>query len=72
MNERFAVVFEVYRYATCWLCTAFALIFAFLVLVGYFSPVASQSIPLLAAQGSGFLLAVAIFVLHWRIKNPYG
>jgi NO-binding membrane sensor protein with MHYT domain len=72
MNERFSVVFEVYRYAVCWLCVAFALIFAFLVLVGFFSPVASQTTPLLAAQGSGFLLALAIFVLHWRLKNPHG
>ena len=68
MDERLAVVFEVYRYAVCWFCIVLFLILGFMLIMGALT---AQNATGVAAYGGGILLCLALFILHWRLKNPH-
>ncbi|MEB3286083.1 MAG: hypothetical protein VKJ04_01130 [Vampirovibrionales bacterium] len=71
MDERLAIVFEAYRYAVCWLCLALFLVFGFVLMFVLFTAHGPEITMFVAAQGGGLLLCLAIFMLHWRMKNPH-
>jgi hypothetical protein len=68
MEERRAVVFEVYRYAVCLITllvfgvTAFQLVGALLSDAGN-----AQSLTL---PGAGAIISALLFLAHWTMKNP--
>lgn len=68
MEERRAVVFEVYRYAVCLITLLLFGMTAF-QLVG--SLVAEAATPqALALPGAGALISGLLFLAHWLMKNP--
>lgn len=68
MNERKAVVFEIYRYAVCFIMI---ILFAFMAFQLFSGLVADMSNPAaLAGPGVGTLLTALIFFAHWMLKNP--
>jgi hypothetical protein len=67
VNNPGALVFEVYRYTVCFVMVLVFGIGAFIVISTMLTGGDSAA---LAGNGVTVLLALAIFALHWRMKNP--
>jgi hypothetical protein len=68
MEERRAVVFEVYRYAVC-LVTLLMFSFTAFQLVGALVADAGN-ISGLSLPGAGAIISGLLFLAHWTMKNP--
>ncbi len=68
MNERKAVVFEIYRYATCFVMILLFAVMAFQLFSGMVTDMSNPSA--LAGPGVGAILSALIFFAHWMMKNP--
>jgi hypothetical protein len=68
MEERRAIVFEVYRYAVCFLMVLLFGIMAFQLLNALIMD--SANTQAMTGPGIGVMLSGALFLLHWLIKNP--
>ena len=68
MEERKAVVFEVYRYTVC-LVMVFVLGLSAFQLIGSLVVDASNA-QALAGPGVGVIISGVLFLVHWFIKNP--
>lgn len=68
MEERRAIVFEVYRYAVCLIMV---IVFAFMAaqLIGALLADAANT-QAMAGPGVGALLSGLLFLIHWLMKNP--
>lgn len=69
VKERTAVVFEVYRYAVCFMAMLFFGVMGYLSIAALFTG-GMENPQALVGPGIGVLISVAIFLLHWRMKNP--
>lgn len=68
MEERRAVVFEIYRYAVCFIMV---IIFGLMTFQLIGSLLGGASEPnTLAGPGVGVLLSIVLFAAHWLMKNP--
>ncbi len=67
MKEKAALVFEVYRYTVCFVMVLVFTLMAYTVLSGVFS---GQEANAVAGAGLGVLLSVALYFIHWKMKNP--
>ena len=67
VNNAGALVFEVYRYTVCFVMVLMFAIGAFIVINTLIAGGDSAS---LAGNGVAVLLSMALFALHWRMKNP--
>jgi drug/metabolite transporter (DMT)-like permease len=71
MEERKAVVFEVYRYAVCFVMVVVFTFTGFQLLVALLTD--AGNVQGLSGPGAGVLLSVILFLVHWFMKNPaYG
>ena len=68
MEERRAVVFEVYRYTICLVMVFMFGMMAF-QLIGSLVVDASNT-QALAGPGVGAIISGALFLIHWLMKNP--
>lgn len=68
MEERRAIVFEVYRYAVCFLMVLLFGIMAFQLLTAMITDFANTQA--MTGPGVGVILSGSLFMLHWFIKNP--
>ena len=68
MEERRAIVFEVYRYSVCFLMVLLFGVMAFQLLNALATDAANTQA--MTGPGIGVILAGALFMLHWFIKNP--
>ena len=62
-----ALVFEVYRYTVCFVMV---LVFGLGAFVVINTMLAGGDSAALAGNGVTVLLSLALFALHWRMKNP--
>lgn len=68
MEERKAVVFEVYRYAICFVMVIVLGMMGFQIIGALLTdPSNTQA---LAGPGAGVIISALLFVVHWFIKNP--
>jgi flagellar biosynthesis protein FliQ len=73
MDERKAVVFEIYRYSICFIMVIVFGLLAFQLLSGLLgsmfsgTPVDPQA---LAGPGVGAIITAILFLAHWLMKNP--
>lgn len=73
MEERKAVVFEVYRYAICFIMVLIFGLLAFQLLTGLIGSMASggqADMQMLAGPGIGAIITAILFIAHWMMKNP--
>lgn len=68
MTEKIALVFEVYRYAVCFVMMIVFGLLAYFVVGGLVSN--PQAMAELVGPGVGVLLSAVLFLAHWRMKNP--
>lgn len=68
MEERRAAVFEVYRYAICFLMVVVFGIMAFQMIGALILDAANSQA--MAGPGVGVLISGVIFLVHWFMKNP--
>lgn len=68
MEERRAIVFEVYRYSVCFLMVLLFGIMAFQLLTAMITDFANTQA--MTGPGVGVILSGGLFMLHWFIKNP--
>ncbi len=68
MDARRAIVFEVYRYAMCFIMVLLFGIMAFQMISALIVDAANTQA--LAAPGVGVILTGGIFLAHWFMKNP--
>lgn len=68
MNERKAVVFEIYRYAICFVMIILFAVMAFQLFSGMVTDMSNPAA--LAGPGVGAILTALIFFAHWMMKNP--
>jgi hypothetical protein len=68
MEERRAIVFEVYRYSVCFLMVLLFGIMAFQLLNALIMDAANTQA--MTGPGVGVMISGALFLLHWLIKNP--
>lgn len=70
MEERRAVVFEVYRYAVCLITLLLFGMMAFQLLGTLLSDIGNAQVQALAMPGAGAIISGLLFLAHWTIKNP--
>lgn len=68
MEERKALVFEVYRYAVCFVMVLVFGLTGFQLVVALLTDASNTQA--LIGPGGGVLFSVILFVVHWLIKNP--
>lgn len=68
MEERRAIVFEVYRYTLCLIMVLMFGLMAF-QLIGALVTDAGNT-QAMAGPGVGALITAALFAIHWFMKNP--
>lgn len=68
MQERKAIIFEVYRYAVCFLMVAAFGLSAFQLTVALINDASNPQA--LAPAGLGSIISGLLFLIHWFIKNP--
>lgn len=68
MEERIAVVFEVYRYAVCFLMVIVFGLSSFQMVGALLSGV--NSTVALAGPGIGVVISGLLFLTHWLLRNP--
>lgn len=68
MEERKAIVFEVYRYAVCFVMLIVFSFLGFQLIAALLTDAANTQA--LAAPAGGILLSAILFVVHWFLKNP--
>ena len=68
MEERRAVVFEVYRYAICFLMVILFGVLAFQMIGALILDAANSQA--MAGPGVGVMISGIIFLVHWFMKNP--
>jgi len=68
MEERRAIVFEVYRYAVCFLMVLLFGIMAFQLLNALITDAANTQA--MTGPAVGVMISGGLFLLHWLIKNP--
>jgi len=68
MTEKIALVFEVYRYAVCFVMIIVFGLLAYFVVGGMIT--SPQAMAELVGPGVGVLLSAVLFLAHWRMKNP--
>jgi hypothetical protein len=68
MEERRAIVFEVYRYAICFLMVVIFGIMAFQMIGALIIDAANSQA--MAGPGVGVMISGMIFLVHWFMKNP--
>lgn len=68
MEERRAIVFEVYRYAVCFLMVLLFGIMTFQLLTALVTDAANTQA--MTGPGIGVIISGALFMLHWFLKNP--
>lgn len=68
MEERKAVVFEVYRYSICFVMVVVLGLMGFQLVAALLTdPSNTQA---LMGPGAGVLISALLFLVHWLIKNP--
>jgi hypothetical protein len=68
MQERKAIIFEIYRYAICFLTVILFGLSAFQLAGALISE--SGNPQALTPPGLGSIISGLIFLIHWLIKNP--
>ncbi len=68
MSEKIALVFEVYRYAVCFVMLVVFGLLAYFVVGGLIT--SPQAVAELVGPGVGVILSAVLFLVHWRLKNP--
>lgn len=68
MEERKAVVFEVYRYAICFVMVIVFTFMGFQLVVSLLTD--ASNVQALSGPGAGVLLSALLFTIHWFMKNP--
>lgn len=68
MQERKAIIFEIYRYAVCFLMVVVFGLSAFQLVAALITD-ASNPQALLPA-GLGAIISGLLFLIHWLLKNP--
>ncbi len=68
MQERRAIVFEIYRYSICFFMVAAFGLSAFQLGLGLILDGSNPQA--LTGPGLGVILSGVIFLVHWFIKNP--
>lgn len=68
MQERKAVVFEVYRYAVCFVMLIVFGLMGFQLISGLMSENSSPGV--LSGPALGVLISGLLFITHWLLKNP--
>jgi hypothetical protein len=68
MEERRAMVFEVYRYAVCFLMVLLFGIMAFQLISALI--VDANNTQAMTGPGVGVMISGALFMAHWFMKNP--
>lgn len=68
MEERRAMVFEVYRYAVCFLMVLLFGIMAFQLISSLIVDAANTQA--MAGPGVGVMISGVLFLVHWFMKNP--
>ena len=68
MNEKTAIVFEIYRYAVCFVTLCSFSLLSYAVIGGYLAD--PGNIKALAGAAVGVIISLVLYVVHWRLKNP--
>ena len=68
MEERKAIVFEIYRYGICYLMVVVFGIMAFQLIAALV--VDASNTQAMAGPGIGVILSGGLFFAHWFMKNP--
>ena len=68
MEERKAVVFEVYRYAICFVMVIVIGLMGFQLVAALLADASNTQA--MMGPAAGVIISVLLFVVHWFIKNP--
>lgn len=68
MQERKAIIFEIYRYAVCFLMVVIFGLSAFQLSAALITDASSPQA--LLPSGLGAIISGLLFLIHWFIKNP--